>query len=985
MGSSFFFWLTKKSRRPGRLVVASLLLANLFILGHRLQAQNHSVARIWNEALLESIRQDFARPTVHARNLWHSSIAMYDAWAVFDSVAQPYFLGQTIDGYTCPFNGFTTTVPKEIAVPTVIFHAMYRLLRHRFQYSPGAGNAFSRFNNLMVQNGYNLLDTTTNYSNGSPASLGNYLGKMLINFGMQDGANEVTNYGNASYLPVNLPLVTNFPGNPSISDPNRWQPLTLSVFIDQSGNVIPYNTPPFLSPEWGQVTPFALDTADRTTYTRSNFDYQVYHDPGAPPYLDTTGVDPLSDEYKWGFTLVSVWGAHLDPADSVMWDISPNSIGNIQSYPTTIQGLQGFYDLLNGGDPSIGHSVNPHTGQPYEPQMVPRGDYARVLAEFWADGPDSETPPGHWFTILNYVSDEIGVDKRYNGQGPILSELEWDVKSYFTLGGAVHDAAISAWGIKGWYDYIRPISAIRCMAELGQCSDSTLPNYHPGGIPLIPGYIELVQAGDSLDGGGDNLNKIKVYTWKGHPYINNTATDAAGVGWILAENWWPYQRPTFVTPNFAGYVSGHSTFSRAAAEVLTYITGDPFFPGGMGEFQVDKNQFLVFEEGPSVDFTLQWATYRDASDQTSLSRIWGGIHPPVDDIPGRLIGEKVGIAAYQLAETYFYQDLDQDGYFNYVDCNDQDSTVYPGAQEICDGKDNDCNGVIDDDLFLFSYFRDRDGDGYGDPNSPLDTCAIPAPPGYVTNNMDCQDLDSTVHPNAQEVCNGIDNNCNGQIDDGLIINRYWLDEDQDGFGNPLIFLDTCLQQPPLGYASNGNDCADDQPDINPLASEICDGIDNDCQGGIDDGLTLYAYFLDADGDSYGDAAIRMDTCLAEPPLGFVTDSSDCNDSDDRINPGRQDFPDNGVDEDCLNGDLIQLHRIFPNPVRDKLTIHYQTDGSRIAEIFSHDGRLLISEEITFEFNKATLDLTTLPDGMYTLRIFDPVREIFFDRMLMKQK
>ena len=103
-----------------------------------------------------------------------------------------------------------------------------------------------------------------------------------------------------------------------------------------------------------------------------------------------------------------------------------------------------------------------------------------------------------------------------------------------------------------------------------------------------------------------------------------------------------YQRPTFVTPPFAGYVSGHSTYSRAAAEVLTLLTGDEYFPGGVGEFKAPMNEFLVFEEGPSVDVTLQWATYRDASDQTSLSRIWGGIHPPADDIPGRKMGIEIG-------------------------------------------------------------------------------------------------------------------------------------------------------------------------------------------------------------------------------------------------------------------------------------------------------------------------------------------------------
>ena len=108
-----------------------------------------------------------------------------------------------------------------------------------------------------------------------------------------------------------------------------------------------------------------------------------------------------------------------------------------------------------------------------------------------------------------------------------------------------------------------------------------------------------------------------------------------------------------MTPPFAGYVSGHSTYSRAAAEVLTALTGNEYFPGGMSGFVITADEFLVFEEGPSVDMELQWATYRDASDQCSLSRIWGGIHPPADDIPGRLIGEQIGLAAFALGSQYF--------------------------------------------------------------------------------------------------------------------------------------------------------------------------------------------------------------------------------------------------------------------------------------------------------------------------------------------
>ena len=137
----------------------------------------------------------------------------------------------------------------------------------------------------------------------------------------------------------------------------------------------------------------------------------------------------------------------------------------------------------------------------------------------------------------------------------------------------MHDAAICAWGIKGYYDGSRPVSVIRKMADNGQSSDSSLPNYHYQGLPLIPDYIEQVQPADTLNGfmSGD-IGEVKVRSWKGPSYIPNPTNTYAGADWILAKNWWPYQRPTFVTPPFSGYVSGHSTYSNAAANVLTFIT-----------------------------------------------------------------------------------------------------------------------------------------------------------------------------------------------------------------------------------------------------------------------------------------------------------------------------------------------------------------------------------------------------------------------------
>lgn len=627
------------------------ILLILFSAQSSLLSQDKSIARIWNETLLEAIRNDYARPTVHARNLFHSSVLMYDSWALYTDGIDPYFAGTNkLGNYFVELDALPSSSNRELAINEVMSYAVSTLIKHRFQNAPKFSIIEADVSHVMDSLGYDESFVSTDYSNGSYAALGNYLAEKMIDFGLNDGSNEQNEYENQFYNPTNGLLYPAVAGNAEATNFNSWQPLTLDIFIDQSGNVTPNNTPEFLTPEWGNVIPYALSEEDKTIFSKYGTDLNVYHDPGAPVFM----TDSSTDSYKWGFSMVVSWASHLDTNDLTMIDISPNAIGNLSTIPESPSDYASIYNFTDGGDYSPGHALNPITNEAYAQEMVPRADYARVLAEFWADGPDSETPPGHWFTILNYVSDHSDFEKKWKGQGNELDNLEWDVKSYLTLGGAMHDAAISAWSIKGYYDYIRPISAIRLMAERGQCSDNSLPSYHANGLPLINGLIELVDASDPLSGNtNENVGKIKIYSWKGPDYISNEDTDIAGVGWILAENWWPYQRPSFVTPPFAGYVSGHSVFSRAAAEVLTSMTGSPYFPGGLGTFTAKQNDFLVFEKGPSVDIELQWATYRDASDQTSLSRIYGGIHPPIDDIPGRLIGQEIGVDAFNYTDQFF--------------------------------------------------------------------------------------------------------------------------------------------------------------------------------------------------------------------------------------------------------------------------------------------------------------------------------------------
>jgi len=585
---------------------------------------DHSVARQWNEVLLEAIRNDFARPTVHARNLFHTSIAIYDAWAVYDDTATPYLLNEE---------------PPEVddidaAREETMSYACYHILRARFAESPGKDETLPNIDAKMTELGFSTTDFST--IGKTPKALGNRLAILIQAYGLNDGANEQAEYEpNNGYESVNFPMAVELGGTTDVNDPNRWQPLSLEFFVDQANNPIPITEQSFLGPHWGQLPPFAMTAANEGPPN-------VWFDPGTPPQLKTDSNQATMEEdleYREMFTSVAVFQSYMDPDLPETIDISPGVTGN-----NTL-----------GTEDGTGHPINPVTQMPYESNVVKLGDWSRCLAEFWADGPDSETPPGHWNTIANYVSDNLET-YQISGEGPSVNRLEWDSKLYLALNGATYDSAVAAWGIKGYYDYVRPITAIRYMAEQGQSSDPNGPSYDPQGIILVPGIVEVITIDTILPGQrhehlSAHVGEIAIRAWPGVP--ENPETETQGVEWLLATNWVPYQRDTFVTPPFAGYVSGHSTFSRSAAEILTEITGSMYFPGGLGEFVCPANEFLVFEDGPSETVVLQWATYYDASDESGISRLWGGIHPRADDFPGRIIGSQVGKTAWNRAVNFF--------------------------------------------------------------------------------------------------------------------------------------------------------------------------------------------------------------------------------------------------------------------------------------------------------------------------------------------
>jgi PAP2 superfamily len=577
----------------------------------RADLEGHSVARVWDETILSLIRQVVPAPTVHARNLFHMSAAMWDAWAAYDSTADGYFVTEKLEADDV-----------NAARETAISYAAYRILLWRYVTVSDLPAAQAQLDEVMASMCYRTDYVSA--AGNSPAALGNRIAATVIEFGGDDGAHEDERYANASYMPANDPLVVAESGT-TMRDPNAWQPLSLGKQLSQNGLPIPGKIQTFIGSHWGSVTPFALEPSSNG----------VPIDPGPPPRLGDVETDAA---FKQAALDVLRYSSELDPTDGVVVDIGPASFGD-SSLGT------------NDGD---GYEVNPITGAPYEPNPTLRADYVRSIAEYWADGPTSETPPGHWNLLANEVADAPGFERRFRGEGPEVDSLQWDVTTYFALNGALHDAAIAAWGLKAHYDSVRPISMIRYLGGNGQSTDPNGPAYDPDGLPLEPGLVEVITQESSAPGErhadlAEHIGEIAVRSWRGSPA--HPETETSGVDWILAVDWVPYQRPTFVTPAFAGYISGHSTFSRAGAVVLSSITGSPYFPGGLHESTTPRGT-LLHEEGPTVDVRLQSATYFDAADQAGISRLYGGIHIPADDVTGRIVGATCGTQAWELASKY---------------------------------------------------------------------------------------------------------------------------------------------------------------------------------------------------------------------------------------------------------------------------------------------------------------------------------------------
>ncbi|HTD51580.1 MAG TPA: vanadium-dependent haloperoxidase, partial [Thermoanaerobaculia bacterium] len=439
---------------------------------------------VWDDALLQAVRDNPPGPTIVARALAVFHTCMFDAWAAYDATAVPTIARR---GWRRP--------PAEATDANRLKAISFAAYRAAVDLFPSEK---ARYDTLLRSQGYDPSDASMDPATAS--GVGNLAAAAVLDLRHRDGSNQLGDLHAGAYSDYTGYQAVNTPT--TVTDPNRWQPLSV---VNSAGQA---QTQVYTTPHWGNVIPFALTSGSALR-------------PGPPATYPSQ--------------------AYTDQAVEII--------------------------ALSAG----------------------LNDVEKVTAEYFADGPNSEFPPGHWALFAQFVSRRDA------------HSLDDDVKMFFALSNALLDASICAWDAKRTYDSERPGTAIHF---------------------LFAGQM--------------------ITAWAG-PF--------QGTRSIRGEDWQPYQLSTVRTPPFPEYFSGHSIFSAAGAEILKSFTGSDTFGDSVTiKAGTSRGEPGVV---PTNDVTLSWPTFSDAADAAGMSRRWGGIHFAQGDLTGRSLGRQVGAMAWAKAKTYF--------------------------------------------------------------------------------------------------------------------------------------------------------------------------------------------------------------------------------------------------------------------------------------------------------------------------------------------
>ena len=489
-----------------------------------------TVSIIWDRAVQAAAIETAIGPTIASRAYAMMHTAMYNAWSAYEDRPISTNLG---DALQRPQDENTQANKTE-----AMSYSAYYVLKELFPEQK------SNFDRLMFDLGYDPKTAAIDFT--SPAGIGVFSAQTLLKYSQRDGANQLGSEPNSDGTPYSD--YTNYqpdnqPGN--IKNIELWTPNL--VHSKELGVV----SQQFLTPHWGKVTPFALESAAQ------------FRPEPPQPFLLVNGT-------------VNLDAKNIILEDGSSWKISRDLVGKIINPKFIAQ-----------AEEVVEYSAN-------------LTDKQKIIAEFWEDGSGTSFPPGTWMTFGQYVSarDDHTLDE--------------DVKMFFALANSVCDAGIATWESKTYYDYVRPIDAIRTLGELG----------------LIGEYNREL-GGYAIDAYRAKADKPT----------------------ILATNFITYQTPNSdFSPPFAEYTSGHSAFSAAAAEVLKQYTGSDYF-GAQVAIEAGESRF---EPGitPADNIFLEWDSFSEAADEAGISRLYGGIHFEEGDLNGRELGRKVGDAVFDRAQFY---------------------------------------------------------------------------------------------------------------------------------------------------------------------------------------------------------------------------------------------------------------------------------------------------------------------------------------------